>query len=100
MRWQTITIGEHYLPVNCQAPSMDEITKATNWLKNGKSDEPDGIPAEALKADDTTTTKILHPLFQKICAAKNRSDTVLYENLPCNMTIYHRKRILSFYNTI
>jgi hypothetical protein len=42
----------------------------------------------------------LHPLFQKICAAKNRSDTVLYENLPCNMTIYHRKRILSFYNTI
>jgi hypothetical protein len=65
----------------------------------GKSDEPDGIPAEALKADDTTTTKILHPLFQTICAAKNRSDTVLYENLPCNMTIYHRKRILSFYNT-
>jgi hypothetical protein len=31
--------------------------------------------------------------------AKNKSDNVQYENLPCNMTINHKKRILSFYNT-
>ena len=33
-------------------------------------------------------------------AAKNRSDTVQYENLLCNMTINHKKRILWFYNTV
>ena len=32
--------------------------------------------------------------------AKNRSDTFQYENLPCNMSINHKKRILWFYNTV
>ena len=30
----------------------------------------------------------------------NKSDTVQYENLPCNMTINHKKRIISFNNTV
>ena len=35
-------------------------------MKNGKAAGPDGIPAEALKADIDTATDILHNLFAKI----------------------------------
>ena len=58
--------AEHYLPIDCHTPSEEEIIKAIKTLKNGKSPGPDLIPAEALKADATTTAKILHPLFTKI----------------------------------
>ena len=35
-------------------------------MKNGKAAGPDGIPAEALKADTDTATDILHNFFAKI----------------------------------
>ena len=35
-------------------------------MKNGKAAGPDGIPAEALKADVETTADMLLPLFVKI----------------------------------
>ncbi|KAK4467974.1 hypothetical protein MN116_000244 [Schistosoma mekongi] len=39
---------------------------AIRQIKNGKSARPDNIPAEALKTDIETTSKILHILFRKI----------------------------------
>ena len=35
-------------------------------LRNGKVARLDGIPAEAIKADNETTTSVLHSLFGKI----------------------------------
>ena len=40
--------------------------KAIKRLKNGKAAGPDGIPAEALKADVETTADMLLPLFKMI----------------------------------
>ena len=54
------------LPINCTAPTKEEISKAIKKLKNGKAPGPDEIPAEALKADVDTTVELLYPLFQKI----------------------------------
>ena len=54
------------LPINCEKPSKAEIRKAIKTLKSGKAAGPDGIPAEALKADLTTTTNMLHSLFTKV----------------------------------
>ena len=54
------------LPINCGLPTKDEIRKAIIQLKNRKSAGPDGIPAEALKADPTVSVEMLHSLFQKI----------------------------------
>ena len=69
-RWaehfEKITPAEHYIPINCLVPCMDEITKAIKSLKNGKSAGPDGMPAVVLKVDEATTAKILHPVFQQI----------------------------------
>ena len=54
------------LPIDCDPPTKDEIRKAIIQFKNGKSAGPDGIPAEALKANITVSVEMLHPLFQKI----------------------------------
>ncbi|KAL6459686.1 hypothetical protein MHYP_G00314450 [Metynnis hypsauchen] len=54
------------LPINCCAPTKDEIRSAIMQLKNGKSAGPDSIPAEALKADAMTSVELLYPLFCKI----------------------------------
>ena len=54
------------LPISVEKPSKEEIKKAIRTLKNGKAAGPDGIPAEALKADIDTATDILHNLFAKI----------------------------------
>lgn len=54
------------LPIDCDAPSKEEMLKAIKQLRNGKSAGPDAIPAEALKADEVTTVDMLYPLFQKI----------------------------------
>jgi hypothetical protein len=54
------------LPIDCRAPTKEEIRQAIKQLKNGKAGGPDGIPAEALKADLETSVDMLHPLFQKI----------------------------------
>ena len=54
------------LPIDCNAPTKEEIRQAIKKLKSGKAPGPDDIPAEALKADVETTVELLHPLFQKI----------------------------------
>lgn len=58
--------AETILPINCDQPTKEEIQKAIKTLKNGKAAGPDGIPAEAIKADITTATDMLHSLFAKI----------------------------------
>ncbi|KAK7097254.1 hypothetical protein V1264_004261 [Littorina saxatilis] len=52
--------------INCNAPTKEEISQAIKQLRNGKAAGPDGIPAEALKADLATSVKMLYPLFFKI----------------------------------
>ena len=54
------------LPIVCDVPTKEDISKAIKQLRNGKSAGPDTIPAEALKADERTTVELLHPLFQDI----------------------------------
>ena len=54
------------LPISCEKPTKAEIKKAIMALSNGKAAGPDGIPADAIKADTETTTSVLHSLFSKI----------------------------------
>ena len=54
------------LPISCEKPAKAEIKKAIMTLRNGKAAGPDGIPAEAIKADIETTASVLHSLFSKI----------------------------------
>nr|KAG5692145.1 hypothetical protein BaRGS_020693 [Batillaria attramentaria] len=54
------------MPIDCDAPTKEEIRKAIKQLRNGKATGPDNIPAEALKADVETSTEMLYPLFRKI----------------------------------
>ena len=54
------------LPIDCDPPTKEEIEKAVNSLNLGKAAGPDHIPPEALKADTSLTTDILHGLFTKI----------------------------------
>ena len=61
-----ISQAEVDLPISVEKPSKEEIKKAITTLKNGKAAGPDGIPAEALKADIDTASDILHNLFAKI----------------------------------
>lgn len=58
--------AETDIDINCEEPSKQEIREATARLKNRKAAGPDGIPAEALKADIDTSVEMLHPLFAKI----------------------------------
>ena len=58
--------AETELPINCNRPSKVEIKKAIKMLRNWKAAGPDGIPAEAIKADIDTAVNILHSLFSKI----------------------------------
>ena len=46
-----ISQAEVDLPISVELQSKEEIKKAIRTLKNGKAAGPDGIPAEALKAD-------------------------------------------------
>ena len=55
--------AETVLPMSCDKPSRAEIRKAIKTLKNGKAAGPDGIPAEAIKADLKTATDMLHSLL-------------------------------------
>lgn len=54
------------LPIDCSAPSKEEIRKAIKQLMNKKSAAPDNILAEALKADVETSVAMLYPLFINI----------------------------------
>ena len=62
----TIPEAEKDLELNCDFPSKEEIVEAIKKLKNGKAAGPDGIPAEAIKADAEMTADMLLPLFKKI----------------------------------
>lgn len=52
--------------INTGVIDREEIIKAMKKLKNGKSGGIDGITAEILKADMTTTVKYLEKLFKAI----------------------------------
>ena len=58
----TISQAEVDLPISVEKPSTEEIKKEIRTLKNGKAADPDGIPADALKADIDTATDVLHNL--------------------------------------
>ena len=52
--------------MSCGIPSREEIKSAIGLLKNRKAVGPDGIPAEAIKADIDTSTGMLYSLLGKI----------------------------------
>ena len=54
------------LPLNCDKPSKSEIRTAIQALKDGKAAGPDGVPAEAMKGDLSTSVDIIHRLFARI----------------------------------
>ena len=69
-----ISQAEVDLPISIEKTSKEEIKKAIRTLKNGrKAAGPDGITAEALKADIDTATDILHNLSVKIWDEKSTS---------------------------
>ena len=55
--------AETDLPIDCNKPTRDKIKKPIAHMKNGKVAGPDGIPAEALKADVKTSVEMLCSLF-------------------------------------
>ena len=61
-----IAEAEIDIDIDCDPPTREEIIRAITKMKNGKAAGPDGIPAEALKADVKTTADMLLPLFVKI----------------------------------
>nr|CAH8833194.1 unnamed protein product [Trichobilharzia regenti] len=56
------TTARTQLQVDTNPPTRAEVLNAIKLLKAG----PDGIPAEALKADTETTADMLTPLLQKV----------------------------------
>lgn len=66
-----IPIAQNPLEINCNPPTKTEIRKAIKALKGGKAEGPDGIPAEALKADTETSTNMLHHLMKTIWEEEN-----------------------------
>ncbi|KAI0235174.1 hypothetical protein LSAT2_014355 [Lamellibrachia satsuma] len=56
--------AETDIPIDCNKPTREEIKKAIAHMKNGKVAGPDGIPAEALKADVNTSVEMLYCLFE------------------------------------
>ena len=54
------------LDINCARPTKGEIKNAIKMLKNGKAAGPDGIPAEAIKADLELSTNILYDILGRI----------------------------------
>ena len=61
-----IPLPTELLDVEIDPPTKAEVSKAIMFLKSGKAAGPDGIPAEALKADIQTSTDMLWPLINKI----------------------------------
>ena len=54
------------LDIACEPPTRTEVEKAIKSLKNNKAAGPDNIPAEVLRADVTTSVKMLHVLLIRI----------------------------------
>ena len=61
-----IQLAEEDLLINCNKPTREEIKRAIGHIQNGKAAGPDGIPAEALKGDVTTSVEMLYSLFEEI----------------------------------
>ena len=61
-----IQLAETDLPIDYNKPTREEIKKAIAHMKTGKVAGPDGIPAEALKADVNNSVEMLHSLFEEI----------------------------------
>ena len=60
------TPPQEQLDINCDPPTEEEILTAIKKTRNGKAPGIDGIQAEMLKADLTTSTKVLKNLFDNI----------------------------------
>jgi hypothetical protein len=62
------------LPINCNSATKEKVRSATKQLKNNVNEatRPDGIPAEALKADIDTRVRVLHSLLRKIRRLERR----------------------------
>ncbi|MEE4247398.1 MAG: reverse transcriptase domain-containing protein [Kangiellaceae bacterium] len=58
--------AEEDLQIDTDKPTKEEIIRAIMKMKNNKAAGPDGIPAEALKADCEATAEKLQSLFEKI----------------------------------
>jgi endonuclease/exonuclease/phosphatase family metal-dependent hydrolase len=58
--------ADEEIQVNCERPSKEEIKNAIKLLKDRKAAGPDGIPAEAIKADKDISTELLYKLLGKI----------------------------------
>ena len=57
---------ENTLNINVNRQTKHEIKRAINQLKNGKAAGPDGVPAEAVKADTYIIVDIFYNLLGKI----------------------------------
>ena len=66
-----ITPRETPLNINTSKPSKLEIKRAISLLKNGKATGPDGVPAEAIKADTNISVEMMHNLLGKIWDEEN-----------------------------
>ena len=53
-----------YIPDD--APTLGEVCRAIQKLKNGRASGPDGIQAELVKYAETPTSIALHKLFTQV----------------------------------
>ena len=63
--------AEADLSVNTEPPTLDEIKKAVQSLKNGKAPGRDNLNAELFKADPDQAARLLQPLFHSIWEEEN-----------------------------
>ena len=52
--------------IYCYNPTREEIKRTIGHIQNGKAAGPDGIPAEVLKEDVTTSVEMLYSVFEEI----------------------------------
>jgi len=72
------------LPINTDEPTPNEIRMAIEELKNNKAAGSENVAAKLLKADITTTTDMLYPLFKvSPCSEKCVADTPAVQPMDC-----------------
>jgi len=64
--------AEECLEVTSDNKTREEITTPVMTLNNGTYAGPDGIPAEAFKADMNKSIDLLYRIYEKICDEQNR----------------------------